>query len=110
MSLKPVINVKCPCCKRILEVNVEEERVVAHRKGAHLKEDAHEGEDTLDVALRQTRERHDEAEDQFLKAQDSVKHSAEHLEDLFKDAKKRATEQQEDDDPDNPFSSGKVWD
>ena len=109
MALKPVIDVKCPCCKSILEIDVARERVVAHRKGAHLKEDAREGEDGLDVALREAQRRKAELEDRFHSARRELDRSSDRLDRLFKEAQKRALED-EDDEPDNPFKQGKIWD
>ena len=111
MARKAVINVKCPCCKRILEVDVEKERVVAHREGSHLKEDAKDGEDMLDVALRQTKESRDRAEDRFRDAKERLSNQEDRLEKLFEDAQRKAKEEGPDEaEPGNPFSGGKIWD
>ncbi|NRA95116.1 MAG: hypothetical protein HRU14_02800 [Planctomycetes bacterium] len=108
MASKPVISVKCPCCKSILEVNTEKERVISHRKGRHLKDDAKEGEDMMDVALRTHIESKDRVEDKFLKAQDNLKNQASRLDELFEDAKDKAKDVK--DDPNDPFKGGKIWD
>ena len=111
MPLKPVINVKCPCCKEILEIDVKKERVSSHRKGRHLKDDAQEGEDGLDVALRQRKEHTSSLDARFDSAQDKLKNQSQHLEDLFKDAKKKAKEMKDEpEDESNPFRHGKIWD
>ena len=111
MPLKPVINVKCPCCKEILEIDVEKQRVLAHRKGRHLKDDAKEGEDGLDVAVRQQEESTAALDSRFAKAQDKLKNQAERLEKLFGEAKEKAKEMKDEpEDPDNPFKRGKIWD
>ena len=111
MPLKPVINVKCPCCKEILEVDVKKERVIAHRKGHHLKDDAGEGEDGLDVAVRQQKEHTSGLDSRFDQAQDKLKNQSSRLDQLFADAKEKAKDMEDEpDDPDNPFKGGKIWD
>jgi hypothetical protein len=111
MPLKPVINVKCPCCKEILEIDVEKQRVRAHRKGKHLKDDAEEGEDGLDVALRQQKEHTSSLDSRFNQAQDKLKGQKDRLEQLFSEAKEKAKDMEDEpDDPDNPFKGGKIWD
>ena len=111
MNLKPIISVKCPCCKEILEVDVEKERVRSHRKGHHLKDDALEGEDGMGVALRQQKERTSGLDSRFAEAQDKLKNQASRLDQLFSDAKEKAKDMKDEpDDPDNPFKGGKIWD
>lgn len=111
MALKPVVNVKCPCCGSVLEVNVEQERVTAHRRGRHLKQDARGGEDSLDVAVRQHEESRAKLDQQFSKAHDKLRSQEQRLEDLFREASRKAREHEEEpEDPDNPFRGGKVWD
>lgn len=108
MPLKSIVNVKCPCCSSVLEVDVTLERVVAWRRGSHLKDDARAGEDGLDVAMRNQRDTKHRAESDFLAAQDQLKHQSEHLEDLFRKAKEKAKD--EKDDPSDPFKGKKIWD
>jgi hypothetical protein len=111
MAGKPVISIKCPCCRSVLEVDTEAARVIAHRKGAHLKEDAKKGEDELAVALRNHEENRSKVEDQFRLAEDNVRNQASRLDALFDEARKKAARSKEDEDPDNPFATGKkVWD
>ena len=109
MAAKPVINVKCPCCHSVLEINTEKERVISHRKGRHLMDDAADGEDMMDVAVRNHQESKTRIEDKFAAAQDNVKNSESRLDELFNEAKEKA-KYIEEDDPDNPFKSGKIWD
>ena len=56
MAHKEVISVKCPGCGEVLEIDVAREKVMAHRKGPHLLADRKEGEDSLDVAMRNVRD------------------------------------------------------
>lgn len=90
MAGKSIIHVKCPCCHRVLEIDVDRERVLAHREGPHLIRDRREGEDTLDVARRVAEERKKAAEDRFSRARDDVKHAADRLDELFRSARERA--------------------
>ena len=108
MATKPVISVKCPCCSSVLEVNTEKERVISYRKGRHLKEDAKDGEDMMDVALRNHVESKDRDADKFIKAQDNLKNERSRLDELFEQAKDKAKDV--DDDPNDPFKGGKIWD
>lgn len=108
MAIKPVINVKCPCCKSVLEVDTAKERVISHRQGRHLKQDAEDGEDMMDVALRNHIESKDRVEDKFLKAQDNLKNQSSRLDELFEEAKDKAKDTE--DDPNDPFKGGKIWD
>ena len=111
MPLKPVINVKCPCCKEILEIDVEQERVRSHRKGRHLKEDRKAGEDGMDVALRQVHERRSALAQRFDKAREGLTKEQERLDRLFREAQEKARRgDDEPEDPENPFRSGKIWD
>ena len=111
MPLKPVINVKCPCCHHVLEVDVEKERVVSHRKGAHLRDDRAHGEDELDVAVRQQRESRSRIESEFSKAQENLKNQKQRLDDLFRQAKEKAEREKQDPiDPSDPFQGNKLWD
>lgn len=112
MAQKSVINVKCPCCKHVLEIDVEKERVVAHRKGPHLKEDAQDGEDAMDVAVRAHQEAKTRVEDEFAAAEARMKNQGDQLDQLFKQAQEKAKNADpEEDDPDNPFAGGKkLWD
>jgi hypothetical protein len=108
MVLKPVVNVKCPCCQHVLEVDVEKECVVSWRKGQHLKDDAKEGEDVMDVALRNQRDSKSRIEKEFLSAQENMKNQKQRLDELFKQATQKAKEQK--DEPSDPFKGGKIWD
>ncbi len=108
MPPKTVISVKCPCCKSILEIKVEKERVISHREGRHLKHDAGEGEDMMDVALRDQADSAGRIEDKFLKAQDNLRTQDDRLDQMFKDAKEKAKDME--DDPNDPFKGGKIWD
>lgn len=108
MPSKAVISVKCPCCKSILEVQVEQERVLSHRAGRHLKQDAGDGEDMMDVALRDQADSADRIEDKFLKAQDKLRNQEDRLDQMFKDAADKAKDME--DDPNDPFKGGKLWD
>ena len=111
MPLKPVINVKCPCCKQILEIDVEQERVRSHRKGRHLKEDRLAGEDRMDVAVRQVVEGRSALEQRFDKAHEGLSKEEERLDRLFREAQEKARKlEDEPEDPDNPFKGGKIWD
>jgi len=111
MPAKPVISVKCPCCKMILEVDTRKERVSSFRKGRHLTDDAQEGEDSMDVAVRDHQDRQGRIEDDFLKAQTGLANQADRLNDLFEQAKDQVRDDDPEDDPDNPFAGGKkVWD
>ncbi|HMS17642.1 MAG TPA: hypothetical protein PKA37_12435, partial [Planctomycetota bacterium] len=86
MSLKPVINVKCPCCNRVLEIDVESQRVMSHREGPHLILDAKDGEDPLAVAKRAAEEQRKKAADRFARAQGDLKKTSDRLDALFRDA------------------------
>ena len=112
MAAKPVISVKCPCCKSILEVDTEKRRVLAHRKGRHLSDDAGEGEDGMDVAVRNHMETKAKIDDKFAAATDGMKNQSARLDELFDEAAKKAKDMKdEDDDPSNPFGGGrKIWD
>jgi hypothetical protein len=103
--LKPVINVKCPCCHEILEIDVEHERVLAHRKGRHLRDDAAEGEDGLDVAVRQHKETTSTLDDRFRSAQKNLAGQSDRLEAFFKEATDKAKKAKPGDDPPK-----KLWD
>ena len=104
MALNPFVNVKCPCCGHILEVDVEKERVIAHRKGKHLRDDADAGEDEMDVALRQQKDSIDERDQAFLDAQKRLKNQSQRLDDLFDQARKKTRDGEDDPLP------GKLWD
>lgn len=111
MGFKPVINVKCPCCHHVLEIDVQQEKVISHRKGLHLKDDAKEGEDTMDVALRAQRETRSKVESEFLGAQENLRGQSQRLDDFFKKATEKAKQEKPDPaDKDNPFRPGKNWD
>jgi hypothetical protein len=96
MSLKPFVNVKCPCCGEILEIDVAKERVSAHRKGAHLDADRKKGEDVLDVALRVQKAAAERVKDEFTAATEKMKKGAGELDRLFKEAQKKVREKGED--------------
>ncbi len=108
MNSKPIIDVKCPCCGHILEVSVERERVLSYRKGAHLKDDRRAGEDDMDVAMRNKHEADERVKDEFSKAQDNVRTQSDRIDELFREAQKKAAEQK--DDPRDPFGGRKIWD
>ncbi len=107
MTLKPVINVKCPCCGEVLEIDVAKERVIAHRKGLHLDADRRTGEDVLDVAIRNSHAAEERIKAEFLAAEHKVKNQSEHLDKLFRDAQKKARETPPD--PNEP-PPGPRWD
>lgn len=108
MAPKPVIDVRCPCCKSILEIDTEKELVISHRKGRHLSEDAREGEDGMDVAMRNHAESKSRIEDKFAAAQDNLRNQSSKLDQLFNEAKEKAKDME--DDPNDPFKGGKIWD
>ncbi len=89
MSLKPIVNVKCPCCREVLEIDVAKERVIAHRKGPHLDADAKAGEDPLSVAVRNQKSSAERVEDEFSAVVQKVKKGQNELDRLFQDAKKK---------------------
>ncbi|HYC79086.1 MAG TPA: hypothetical protein VEI02_15810 [Planctomycetota bacterium] len=93
MALKPFVNVKCPCCGEILEVDVEKERVSAHRKGPHLDADRKKGEDDLATALRNRQQAEARAKDQFNAAAEKVKKGESELDRLFREAQKKVKDQ-----------------
>ncbi len=103
MSNKPILSVKCPCCQHILEVSVEQERVLSWRKGVHLTEDRREGEDSMDAALRNKREADARVVDEFTKAEENVRSAKERVDDLFREATRKAKEKGED-------APRKIWD
>lgn len=105
-----VINVKCPCCHEILEIDVQAQRVTAHRKGRHLSDDREGEEDPMEVALRQQREAKERAAKQFDSAHKGMATESERLDQLFKDAQRKVHEEGDEDEDDNPFGSGKIWD
>ena len=109
MSRKAVINVKCPCCSSILEVDVESERVLSKRKGRHLRHDARKGEDAMDVAFRQQAEKKAGAEDRFRDARARLEGQQERLDSLFRDATKKAKKDEEEGIED-PLGRKKIWD
>jgi hypothetical protein len=90
--LKPVISVKCPGCGEVLEIDVAREKVTAHRKGPHLLADRKEGEDVLDVAMRNVRTSKDRIRSEFEAAQEKLRNQSEHLDKLFRDAQKKVRE------------------
>lgn len=92
MALKPVISVKCPSCSEVLEIDVAKEKVTAHRKGPHLLADRQEGEDVLDVAMRNVRTAKDRIQGEFNAAQEKLRNQSEHLDKLFRDAQKKVRE------------------
>lgn len=90
---KTIIDVKCPCCSEVLEIDVETETVIAHRKGPHLKADARAGEDPFSVAVRMQREAKERADREFLKAKDDLSNESQRLDELFRRASKKAAEE-----------------
>jgi hypothetical protein len=92
VALKEVISVKCPGCGEVLEIDVAKERVTAHRKGPHLLADRREGEDVLDVAMRNVRSAKDRIQSEFQAAQEKLRNQSEHLDKLFRDAQKKVRE------------------
>jgi hypothetical protein len=92
VTRKDVINVKCPGCGEVLEIDVLRERVTAHRKGPHLHADRKEGEDILDVAMRNVRTAKDRIQSEFHAAQERLKNQSEHLDKLFREAQKKVRE------------------
>lgn len=89
VPLKPVISVKCPGCGEVLEIDVAREKVTAHRKGPHLMADRKEGEDILDVAMRNVRTAKDRIRSEFEAAQEKLKNQSERLDKLFRDAQRK---------------------
>jgi hypothetical protein len=89
---KEVISVKCPGCGEVLEIDVAREKVTAHRKGPHLLADRKEGEDILDVAMRNVRTAKDRIQSEFQAAQEKLKNQSQHLDKLFRDAQKKVRE------------------
>jgi hypothetical protein len=100
MPLKPVVNVKCPCCHEVLEIDVAKERVVAHRKGKHLLEDRKAGEDALSVALRNQKSVTDRALDDFEAAAARLKKGTD-ADRIFDEARKKALASEDDVEPTN---------
>lgn len=98
MPKKSVINVKCPCCDAILEVDVEKERVLSHRRGRHLMDDARSGEDAFGVAIRNQREARERADRQFDQARDALGSESSRLDELFRDAQRKVAEERDEDD------------
>lgn len=92
MNLKPFVNVKCPCCNEVLEVDVARQRVVAHRKGLHTSDDRRDGEDGLDVAFRNAQVAEERSKADFISAQDKLKNQSARLDQLFRDAQKKVAE------------------
>ena len=92
MARKDVINVKCPCCGEVLEIDVLKERVTAHRKGLHLQADRKEGEDVLDVATRNVQVAKERINTEFQAAQERLRNQSKHLDDLFREAQKKVRE------------------
>jgi hypothetical protein len=103
MSTKPILSIKCPCCQHILEVSVEQERVLSFRKGVHLTEDRRDGEDAMDAALRNKREGDARVVDEFQKAEDNVRNAKARVDDLFREATRKAQEKGGD-------APRKLWD
>jgi hypothetical protein len=89
---KDVISVKCPCCGEVLEIDVAREKVTSHRKGPHLLADRKEGEDVLDVAMRNVRSAKDRIQSEFQAAQEKLKNQSQHLDRLFREAQKKVRE------------------
>ncbi|MSR75274.1 MAG: hypothetical protein EXS14_07385 [Planctomycetes bacterium] len=108
MSSKPIIDVKCPCCGHILEVSVERERVLSYRKGVHLKDDRRDGEDEMDVAMRNKRESDQRIKDEFSAAQENLRTQSERMDQAFREAQKKAEKDKTN--PRDPFGGGKIWD
>jgi len=108
MPQKEIISVRCPCCKHLLEVDVEAEKVLAFRKGRHLTHDAREGEDPLDVAMRQKKEHDLEREKLFGSARERLKDQEQRLDSLFEEARDKA--RQEEDEGERPPRHGPYWD
>jgi hypothetical protein len=92
VAYKEVISVKCPGCGEVLEIDVAREKVVAHRKGPHLLADRKEGEDSLDVAMRNVRSAKDRIQNEFQAAQEKLRNQSEHLDKLFREAQKKVRE------------------
>jgi hypothetical protein len=102
-----IINVRCPCCQHVLEIHVEEERVLSFRKGLHLKEDRGVGEDSLGAAVRNKKDADKRADDAFTAAQKDLKNSSKRLDDLFQQAKDKAAKEKPKPDP---LGGGHRWD
>jgi hypothetical protein len=99
---KDVISIKCPCCGEVLEIDVARERVTSHRKGPHLVADRKEGEDVLDVAMRNVRSAKERIQGEFQAAQERLRNQSEHLDKLFRDAQKKVRETPPDDPKPSP--------
>jgi hypothetical protein len=98
MTLKPVVNVPCPCCGEILEIDVAQERVRAHRKApgasapsstASPAAEARTAADPLVAAVRGQKTAAERAADDFAAATRKVKRGDSELDRLFRDAKKK---------------------
>ena len=110
MAQEPVINVKCPCCQAVLEIHVETERVLSHRKGLHLRDDASPGEDGFDVAFRQDQDAKRRLASRFDEAQKNLAGQKDRLDQLFREAQKKVADEKEPPADGNPLRRGKIWD
>jgi hypothetical protein len=90
MDLPRIIDVRCPCCHHVLEIEVESERVLAWRKGPSLREDRKAGEDELDVAVRNRKEAERRAMDAFQAAREALRSDKDRLDQLFREAQEKA--------------------
>lgn len=94
MSLKPVVNVSCPCCGERLEIDVAKEQVVGRKPGPKPAADAAKI-DPLEAAMRGKAPA--PKKDQFSAAAEKVRREgADELERLLKDARKKVKEKGDD--------------
>lgn len=83
---------KCPGCGEVLEVDVARGKVLSHKKGQHPLADRKEGEDGLDAAMRHVKSSKDRIQSEFEQAQDQLRNQSQRLDQLFREAQKKARE------------------
>jgi hypothetical protein len=95
----------------MLEIDVQKQQAIASKDAASHSDKGKPNEDALSVAKRNAMEQRQKAEDRFRKARNELSKSSDRLDALFRDAIKKAEEEDPVDlDGSNPFKSGKVWD
>jgi len=99
MSAKE-IEVQCPCCDTLLIVDVLTQKVLRHADPRQVDETGKLvlDESRWDSASQKVGERHSEGLDRFDEALGKEKARSRDLDDLFEQAKKKATHDDQDDD------------